>query len=54
MNKPGAERIFRDVDAMKADFERRLAIARDRKAYRESLPGGRAGGGKGRKSRKTP
>ena len=39
MDKPGAERIFPDVEAVKADLRRRLAIAKDPTAYRESLRG---------------
>ncbi len=49
IEKPGAERIFPNVEAVKADFTRRLAIARALKAYREGYPGGRVRGGRGRK-----
>jgi hypothetical protein len=41
MDKPGAERIFPDVEAVKARFRERLAIVRDPMAYREGYPGGR-------------
>jgi len=49
IEKPGAERIFPDVEAVKADFTRRLAIVRDPKAYCQGYPGVRARGGRGRK-----
>ena len=49
MDKPGAERIFPDVEAVKARSRERFAIVRDPMAYREGYPGGRARGGRGRK-----
>jgi hypothetical protein len=46
MEKPGAERIFPDVEAVKASFREPLAVVRDPAAYREGYPGvGREGGG---------
>jgi hypothetical protein len=45
MDKPGAERIFPDVEAVKAKFRERLAVVRDPAAYREGYPGGLARGG---------
>ena len=50
MDMPGVpECIFPDVEAVKATFRERLAIDKDPTAYRESLPGGRATKGQGRK-----
>jgi hypothetical protein len=49
MDKPGAERVFPDVEAVRADLQKRLAIAKDPTAYRESLPGGQARGERGGK-----
>jgi hypothetical protein len=48
MDKRRAERVFPDVEAVRADFQRRLVVARDPKGYRKSLPGGRASVGRDR------
>jgi hypothetical protein len=50
MDKPGADRVFPDVEAVKAKFREQLAVVSDPKAYCESLPGGRPRGGEGGKS----
>jgi hypothetical protein len=39
IEKPGAERIFPDVEAVKARFRERLEAARDQEAYHRTRGG---------------
>jgi hypothetical protein len=49
MDKPGAERIFPDVEAAKARFREQLAVVNDPEAYRTTYRGIAARRGRGRK-----
>jgi hypothetical protein len=53
MDKPGAERIFPDVEAVKPRFRERLEVARDPEAHRREYRGS-CGAGVGFKNEGIP
>jgi hypothetical protein len=44
MERPGAERVFPDAEAVKAKFKQRLAVVSDPKAYKARRIQGRVRG----------